>query len=261
MTPDRSALAGQAETFRGLHDTPPMLVLPNAWDAMSAEVMAEAGFPAVATSSGAIAASLGYEDADAMPADEAFAAVARVAGAVEVPVTADMEAGYQLGPDEFVERLLDAGAIGCNLEDTDHHGDGVLVDPELHAERLAAVVAAGQKAGLDIVLNARVDVFLRREEPPAELVPEAVDRAGRYLEAGATCVYPIGLSDEDVIAQIVVAVAAPVNVYVRRRGPSLSRLAELGVARATFGGGLYRTSLIAVGEELDRIRSDLGEPK
>jgi len=249
-------LAEQAEVFRRLHEAPPMLVLPNAWDAASARLVAEAGFPAIATSSGAVAASLGHEDVDVMPVDEAFGAVARIAGAVDVPVTADIEAGYGLDALELVERLFDAGAIGCNLEDTDHHGGGELVDPVAQAERLAEVVAAGQQAGVNVVVNARVDVFLHREGPPAELVPEAVDRAQRYLEAGATCVYAIGLFDEEAIGQITQAVDGPVNVYVRRSGPGLARLAELGVARASFGGGLYRMALAALGEELERIRSE-----
>ncbi len=156
------ALAEQAGTLRRLHTGPLPLVLPNAWDVASARLVMKAGFPVVATSSGAIAATLGYEDNDSMPVDEAFGVVARIARSVSVPVTADVEAGYRLSPTDLVERLLDAGAVGCNLEDTDHHGGAGLVDADENAERLRAVRQAASEAGVDIVLNARVDVLAPR---------------------------------------------------------------------------------------------------
>jgi 2-methylisocitrate lyase-like PEP mutase family enzyme len=124
---DVGGLAERADALRRLHTGPRPLVLPNAWDVASARMVVTTGFPVVATSSGAIAATLGYEDNDSMPVEEAFGVVARIARSVPVPVTADVEAGYRLSPEELVERLLDAGAVGCNLEDTDHHHTGVWV--------------------------------------------------------------------------------------------------------------------------------------
>ena len=159
------------------------MVLPNAWDVASARLVVKAGFPVVATSSGAIAATLGYEDNDSMPVDEAFGVIARIARSVSVPVTADVEAGYRLSPKDLVERLLDAGAVGCNLEDTDHHGGAGLVDAGENAERLRAVRQAASEAGVDIVLNARVDV-LAPEGDRRELFEEAVRRARLYLAGG-----------------------------------------------------------------------------
>ena len=190
-----------------------------------------------------------------MPADEAFAAVSRISRSVDVPVTADMEAGYQLTPDEFVERLLAAGAVGCNLEDTDHHGPGDLVDAGAQAETLAAVKAAAQKAGIDIVVNARVDVFRTSDATP-EAVAEAIHRARRYVDAGADCVYPILLEDEDAIAEFVAAVPAPVNILLRQDAPPLSRLAELGVARISLAGGLFRQVYAELEHSLQELSTE-----
>ncbi len=185
------AQAEAAEEFRALHHAPEVLVLPNPWDVATARIVEAAGFPAVATSSAAVAGSLGHPDDDTMDPDVAFAAVRRIADAVAVPVTADLEGGYQLGPDELVERLLAAGAIGCNLEDTDHHGPGVLVDIDVQAERLAAIRAASRAAGVEIVINARTDAHARGLGEPAEQIDEMIRRGRRYLEACADCVYPI----------------------------------------------------------------------
>jgi hypothetical protein len=157
-----------------------MLVLPNVWEAASAEIMAEAGFPAVATTSAAIAAMLGYRDGEGAPWPEMFAAAGRIARAVAVPVTVDAEAGYGLRPRELVDRLLEIGAVGCNLEDTEHRAGG-LADVGAQAERLAAVRAAAGDAGVPIVVNARVDVFL-----PGAGVPEEERVAEASVEAAAT---------------------------------------------------------------------------
>src|SRR5207253_9148545 len=153
-------VAGKAEALRRLHAGPDMLVLPNAWDAASAQVFEKAGFAAMATTSGGVAAALGYEDHEKAPVEEMLAAAARIIAAVSVPVTVDFEAGYQLTPRQIAERLVSIGAAGLNLEDSDHHGDGVLVDADKQAERLAAVKAASRHLGVDLVLNARVDVFI-----------------------------------------------------------------------------------------------------
>jgi 2-methylisocitrate lyase-like PEP mutase family enzyme len=149
----------RADALRRLHTGLRPLILPNAWDAASARLVVRGGFPVVATSSGAVAATLGYEDSDSMPVDEAFGVLARIARRLPVPVTADLEAGYRLSPKDLVERLLEAGAVGCNLEDTDHHGKTDLLDAGENAERLRAVRQAATDAGVDIVLNARVDVL------------------------------------------------------------------------------------------------------
>ncbi|RJL30947.1 isocitrate lyase/PEP mutase family protein [Bailinhaonella thermotolerans] len=246
-------MSEHARLLRALHASERPLVLPNAWDARSARVFAAAGFPALATPSSGIAESLGYEDRQGAPAAEMFAAAARVARAVDVPVTVDAEGGYGLAPAELAERLLAAGAAGCNLEDSRQDGGPGLLDADEQAAHLAAVRRA---AGDALVVNARVDVFLRRlGGTPEERMDLAVERATRYLEAGADCVYPIGLLDEDTIATLVKRVPGPVNVLFHDRGPTLARLGELGVARVTFGGGLYDAVMAGVGEMAARIRA------
>jgi 2-methylisocitrate lyase-like PEP mutase family enzyme len=240
MTAD---LKAHADTLRALHHADTMLVLPNVWDAASAKIVAEAGFPAVATASAAISAMLGYPDGEGAPWQEMFAAAGRVARVVSVPVTVDAEAGYGMEPRELVDRLLEIGAVGCNLEDTDHRTGG-LVDAGAHAERLAVIRAAADDAGVPIVINARADTFLPESGvPEEERVAETIRRGRLYLEAGADCVYPIAVSDERDIATLVAEVPGPINGNTRPGGPDLARLRELGVARVSFGPRLYREAL------------------
>jgi 2-methylisocitrate lyase-like PEP mutase family enzyme len=221
-----------AAVLRALHVPGKPLILPNAWDAASAVAVQEAGFPAVATGSAAVAQVLGYEDHEATPAAEMLAAVARVVRVVDVPVTADMERGYGLEPAELVERLLATGAVGCNLEDSDPRS-GELIEAGRQADFLAEVRAA---AGQALVINARVDAYIRGEPG------EAVHRARRYLEAGADCVYPIGLAAEAGIEALVAEVGGSVNILFRPGAPTLERLAELGVARVSYGHGLHEAA-------------------
>ncbi|MFD3498528.1 isocitrate lyase/phosphoenolpyruvate mutase family protein [Streptomyces sp. NPDC058678] len=233
----------KAEIFRRLHhgrtpDNP--LVLPGPWDAAGARVFVEAGFPALATPSAGVAASLGYEDG-ATPADEMFAAVARIARAVDVPVSADIEGGYGIAPKELVERLLETGAVGCNLEDSSAGG---LKDPHEHADWLAEVRYA---AGDSLFVNARVDTFLRGVTDPEQ----AIRRAALYVAAGADCVYPIG-APTTVLPLLRSGIQGPMNVFAVLEGdgeyPSPTELGELGATRVTFGPGLQRRAAQALRE-------------
>lgn len=234
-----------------------MLVLPNAWDAASAQVFEKAGFLAIATTSGGTANALGYQDHENAPVAEMLAAAARITRAVTVPVTVDFEAGYQLSPHDIADRLISAGAAGFNLEDSDHHGDSVLVDPDRHAERLAEVKAALRSMGADLVLNARVDVFIHRLGTPEELLAEGLRRARLYREAGADCIYPIVLSDEAMISALVQAVGT-VNVNIRRGGSlSLKRAASLGVRRVTYATSLFRETMAALEGIAGEVQADV----
>ena len=236
-------LKAHADRLRGLHHAGEMLVLPNVWDAASAKIVAEAGFPVVATASAAISAMLGYPDGEGAPWQEMFAAAARVARVVSVPVTVDAEAGYGMEPRDLVDRLLEIGAAGCNLEDTDHRAGG-LADAGAHAGRLAAIRGAADDAGVPIVINARADTFLPGSGvPEQERVAEAVRRGRLYLEAGADCIYPIGVSDERDIAALVAEVPGPINGNTRPGSLDLARLRELGVARVSYGPRFYRQAL------------------
>ena len=251
-------LAALASHLRALHRGPDLLLLANAWDVASARAVEAAGFPAVATTSAGVAAAHGLPDADVLGPDTAFAAIARIAGAVTVPVTADLEAGYGLDPAAFVERLLDAGAVGCNLEDTDHHtptdGGKGLVPLATQAERIAAVKDAGRSAGVDIVVNARTDAFARGLGSPTEQVETSIERGRAYLAAGADCVYPILARDEADLRSLVAGIGGPVNVYLRPGVPDLATLASIGVARASVGSGLFRVADRAVRGAAEALR-------
>ncbi|MFF0285249.1 isocitrate lyase/phosphoenolpyruvate mutase family protein [Streptomyces sp. NPDC005262] len=236
--------------FRDLHHgrTPgDPLVLPGPWDAASARVFADAGFPALATPSAGVAASLGYEDG-ATPAAEMFAAVARIVRAVPVPVSADIEAGYGLSPKELVRRLLDTGAVGCNLEDS---ADGVLMDPQRQADRLAEVRGV---AGDQLFVNARVDTYVRGVPDGTDPETETIARARLYAAAGADCLYPIAAPPES-LPRLAAAIPAPLNVFALPDGPTPRRLGELGAARITFGPGLQRQSMAAVRRIADRLHA------
>jgi 2-methylisocitrate lyase-like PEP mutase family enzyme len=247
-------LAHLAERLRELHRPGDPVVLPNAWDPPSARRLAATGAAALATTSVAVAEALGYEDGEVTPPEKMLAAVGRIAAAVEVPVTADLEAGYGLAPDELVRGLLEAGAVGLNQEDTDH-ATGRLADPDSHAERLATIKEAGRRAGVDVVLNARVDTFLRAapDADPEALVDDAVARGRRYAEAGADCVYPYAARGRAAIRRLVEEVGAPVNIVAVPTGLGRSELAALGVARVTFGGGLAQRALEAAAAEVEEF--------
>jgi 2-methylisocitrate lyase-like PEP mutase family enzyme len=228
----------QAEAFRALHHGPTPLILPNAWDPVSARVIAEAGYPAIATSSGAVARVLGYDDGQLTPPAEMFEAVARIARAVDIPVTADMEAGYGLDPREFAERLLATGAVGCNLEDSI---DDKLVDVQQHADHLCAVRAA---AGADLVINARIDDFFT-----GGTVEDAIDRGRAYRRAGVDCIYPI-FAPTEVFKTLADEIGGPINAHATPDGPDAADLIALGATRISYGTSLHAFTTTALRELL-----------
>lgn len=216
----------RAELLRGYHRAPPILVLPNAWDVASARVLAALpGCRALATTSGGVARGLGFEDGERAPAHEMLRVAGRIAEAVDVPVTADLERGYG-DPVGTARAAWEAGVVGMNLEDST---GGRLVAVDVQVDAILAVKAAVP----GLVLNARVDVFVRE----AGGVEEAVERANAYLAAGADCVYPI-LCPADAVRPLVEGIAGPVNVMLVPGMPPARELERLGVARATFGSGL-----------------------
>jgi 2-methylisocitrate lyase-like PEP mutase family enzyme len=238
MPPTRS------ELLRSLHVPGDPLLLPNAWDAASAKAVVAAGFPVVATTSAGVAESLGHEDHEGAPREEMLAAAQRIARAVDVPVTVDAEAGYGLGPAELAAALEEVGAAGCNLEDTDH-ATGRLRGVGEHADWLGAV----REAAPALVINARIDVFLLG----SGAVPEALERARAYLAAGADCVYPIALADRAAVGEFVAGAGGPVNVLALPQAPSLDELAELGVARISYGSLLFRNAMKQLGASLTSL--------
>jgi 2-methylisocitrate lyase-like PEP mutase family enzyme len=252
-------LHSRCDLLRSLHRPGDPLLLPNAWDVATARAVVAAGFPVVATTSGGVAAALGYEDHEGAPADEMLPAAARIARGVEVPVTVDAEAGYGMEPAELVAELRGMGAAGCNLEDSDYAAGG-LHDRDRHAEWLRAVRQAASEDGYGLVINARVDVFLHPflagagPETQEELVPEALRRANAYLEAGVDCVYPIILWETGALRRFISEVRGPVNVVRLPQAPSLAELAALGVARVSWGILLHGDAMARFEEQLTSLR-------
>jgi 2-methylisocitrate lyase-like PEP mutase family enzyme len=246
-----NALVNRCEFFRSLHVPGRPVVLPNAWDAASAKAVAAAGFRAVATTSGGVAQTLGHNDHEEAPVDEMLAAASRMIRSVEVPVTVDFEAGYALEPEELVARLQEIGAVGANLEDS-NHGSHRLRNISVQAGFLSAIRAAASHAGYPLVLNARIDVFLHhRDTPQGQLVDVCIERARAYFEAGVDCVYPIFLADVAARRAVIAGAGGPVNLLAQDL--PLRELAADGVARVSYGTTLHRRTMGAFVEQLERI--------
>lgn len=238
---NRDNQRAKAEAFRAMHDRSRILVLPNAWDAMSARVIEDAGARAIATTSAGVAFSVGYPDGEAIPPDEMIAAIARIARVVSVPVSADVESGFAhdaRGVAETVRRVIDAGAVGINLEDQVHGGTPRLYDLDVAVERVRAARAAADSAGIPIVINARTDVYLLGIGEPDSRFDHAVRRANAYRKAGADCLFIPTVSRRADIERIVPALEGPLNLITVPGIPTIPELERLGVARVSVGGRL-----------------------
>lgn len=231
---DRLQQAGIASSFLARHRAPPILLLPNVWDALSARLFVAAGFDALATTSGGVAWALGYPDGETTPWAEVVAATKRIVRVAQVPVTADIEAGYGATPAEvgmYVAEIIQAGVVGINLEDGLH---GPMRSIEDATARLRAAREAARTEGVSIVLNARCDIFHLQHGEERTRFAATVERCRAYLAAGADCVYPFGLRDLATIAEFVKAVPAPVNITGRPGMPDAAAFERIGVARITI---------------------------
>ena len=240
----------KGEQFARSHVGPGIVVLPNAWDAGSAVMMVEAGFPAIATTSAGIAFTMGLPDGQHVSRDRILECVAQIVAAVPVPVTADLEAGYGASPEDVaatVHGAIAAGAVGCNIEDATGRSDQPLFDFELACDRIRAGAEAARSAGMPFVLNARTDPYLVRHGSADVNFAEAVRRANAFREAGAGCLFVPGPMDADTIGRLVREIHGPLNV-LGARGGSTSALAipaleKLGVRRVSIGGSLSVAAL------------------
>jgi len=227
-----------------------VLVLPNAWDAASAAVIAQAGAPAVATTSAGLAWSLGYRDGEQVPRADLFRLLRRIAEVVDVPVTADIEAGF--GADEAevgrtVTAVLEAGVVGVNIEDAPPGGSG-LFDLPVAAARIAAARAAAVAHGVpDLVINARTDLYMRDIGDPAGRPAEALRRAEAFAAAGADCVFVPALFDLRELAELVARSPLPISVFTVAGGPTVAQLQAAGVRRITVGPALAQAAYTAAG--------------
>lgn len=237
----------KARRFGELHRGGRILVLPNAWDVATARVIEGAGFPAVATTSAGVAATLGYPDGQRISRDEMLDMVRRIAEAVQVPVTADMEAGYGRTTEEVAETarlVMEAGAIGMNLEDSPDATEGqVMEDADRQVEKIRAVVDVAGNMGVPFVLNARTDVYLRQAGETEGRFEEAVRRVSAYLRAGAGCAFVPGVADAETIGRLARAIDGPLNILAGPRTPPVDELEKLGVARVSIGSGVTRAAL------------------
>ncbi len=240
------AQARKAEQLRNLHGGPRILIFPNAWDVASARIVEELGFPAIATTSAGIAAVLGYPDGQKISRDEMLGMVARIASAVRVPVTADLEAGYGVTIEdmtETVKAMVAAGAVGMNLEDVTGSDESSQVDLPLQLEKIRAIRRVGEALGVPVVLNARTDVYLMPIGPAETRFERTVERLRAYHDAGADCLFAPGLKDKETIAKLVQALRAPLNILLTAGSPTLSELEQMGVARASAGSAVMRATL------------------
>jgi 2-methylisocitrate lyase-like PEP mutase family enzyme len=244
-----------ADAFRGMHRGP-LLLLPNAWDAMSARQFEAAGFPAIATTSGGVAWALGYADGEKSPWPEIVSAHERITRVVRVPVTADIEAGFGETPADVgksIAAIVRTGVVGFNLEDGTPRPDMPVRPIEDAVARIRAARQAAEAAGVPAVINARTDIYLKNVGDPAGRFDEVVKRAKAYLAAGADCIYPFGFIDMETVGRLAKAIPAPINIVARAGAPPVAELQKLGVARVTIASGatLAVMSLIkTIGDDL-----------
>ncbi|GCE10323.1 isocitrate lyase/PEP mutase family protein [Tengunoibacter tsumagoiensis] len=236
----------RAAQLRQFHHQAPLLVLPNVWDAASARIIEQAGFPAVATTSSGVAAASGYNDGQNLSRDLLIDALARITRVVECPVTADIEAGYGNTIDEVlqtVQAVIETGVVGINIEDSLKQQKDALVDSSYQVELIQALCELARSMDIPFVINARVDVFLLAIGEPESRLEHAIKRANAYLQAGADCAYPIGRLERTTITHLVQEIHGPINIMGGFPELTLSELAELGVARVSLADGVMRSAL------------------
>ena len=248
----------KANAFRAMHRGGKILRLPNAWDVASARVFEDAGFGAIATTSAGVAFSLGYPDGQKITREEMVARVGRIARAVEVPVTADVESGYGSRPEDAgrtAREVIEAGVVGMNLEDVMEDQGLQLAEVALQVEKIRAVKEAALKTGVFLVLNARTDVYLKEVGAAETRYDETVRRLVAYRDAGADCVFVPGLRAAETIGRIVRDVKCPVNILGGPGTPAIPELEKLGVARVTVGSSAMRATLGLVRRIAEELKS------
>lgn len=238
-----------AEIFAKLHVSGEPIILFNIWDAGSAKAVAEAGAKAIATGSWSVAAAQGFYDAEALPMDLALENIARIAAAVDLPVTLDFEGGYAADIATLrsnIEKVLDTGAIGINFEDQIIGGEG-LYSVEEQSSRIASIRETADSKGISLFINARTDVFLKNGPAThAEHFEEAITRGTAYAESGASGLFAPGLKDPALIKAICDRSPLPVNIMAMADTPPNNEMAALGVARISYGPGPYRQMIEAL---------------
>jgi len=236
-----------AAKFLEMHLNPPILRLANAWDATSAKIFELSNFEAIGTTSSGIAASWGYPDGEVISLSELLIVVSRIASTINVPLSVDLEAGYGSSAESAlrsVDQVIDAGAVGINLEDVERSGDQSIVDINKQMEKIAAIRELANKKDLHLLINARTDIFLRSEDSKQRQMAEVINRGNKFKESGADCIFVVGtggLSATE-LQSLVNEIHAPINLFVGPNHPPINELEEMGVARVSFGGQPMRSA-------------------
>lgn len=244
-------LETKAAAFLAMHEAPRLLILPCAWDCVSAKLFEEEGYQAIGTTSAGISSTLGYPDGQRMSLEENMAVVRRIVRQTELPVSVDIEAGYAATTDGVVrsaKAVLEAGAVGLNIEDSTGKHSNPLFDISVMTERISAIRAMAASQGVHLVINLRTDVLLCSELAGVNRLEEVVRRGNAYRRAGADCVFvpDMGDLDKDAISALVDALEAPLNVIAGENTPSVNELEEMGVARLSLGPRPMRAALALV---------------
>ncbi|MCK6584075.1 MAG: isocitrate lyase/phosphoenolpyruvate mutase family protein [Anaerolineales bacterium] len=250
--------AKKAQTLLSLHNNGRLLILPNVWNPIGARMLQAKGYSAVATASAAIAESLGYGDGEQLKLSTMLEMVARIVRSVEIPVTADFEAGYSStieGLQQNISLLLDTGVVGINFEDSFDHSSRLRPVPE-QVERIQAVREAAARKGIHLVVNARADSFFAEGfSTDEERIEDVITRSNAYIQAGADCVYPIGRGDRETLSILRNRISAPINVLASAKTASLKELQELGINRVSYGPYVFRSLLAKMSDMYDGIKN------
>ena len=246
------------DAFRSRHNEKPAMLLPNCWDPMSARIFEAAGFDFLATTSGGVAWALGYPDGEQVPWSEVVAATRRMVEAVNIPVSADIEAAYGASPRDVeasVADIIEAGVAGINIEDGAGKGVRDLADA---CDRIRAARAAADAAGIPIVINGRCDILHKQVGDEDKRLAAVIERSNAFVEAGADCLYPFGLRDIDQMKLFTAEVSAPVNVTGRAGTPGVATLTNAGIARITVASGPSLVAMTAIRDVATSLRETGG---
>ena len=230
----------KADYFRRQHHEDKMLLLPNVWDTITARLISSAGFHSLATASFSVAAANGYEDGEKIPFDKLVKVVTEITEAVDVPVSVDFERGYAndlASLADNVRQLLEAGAIGINIEDRATSGKG-LVSVDAQCKKLETIREAGIKYGVNIFINARTDAYLLKMS--GNFMDDTIERGKAYRDAGADCFYPVLIDNYSDIERVLSEISLPVNVLLMKQVDDLKKLEDIGVKRVSLGPGSLR---------------------
>lgn len=251
-----SEQAKKAEILLSLHNNGKLLILPNVWNPIGARMLEAKGFPVVATASAAIAESLGYADGERVKLETMLESVGRIVHSVDVPVTADFEAGYSdtlEGLQENISRLLDTGAVGINFEDSFDDSSRLRPIAE-QVERIKAVRETATRRGIHLVINARADSFFADGfSSEEERIEDVITRLNAYIQAGADSTYPVGRGDKETLKILRKRISAPINVLASAKTAGLKELQEIGINRVSFGPYIFRSLLAKMSAMYDQV--------